>query len=156
MTRISLLTVLALLLFIVELQFPVVVPVPGVKLGLANVVTVFAVFVLGFGDAFAVVVLRVLLGGFLSGQVMAVVFSMAGGLVSLGVLLCFRPLLSNHRIWIASALSAVAHNVGQLGVAVIITRTPGLLAYLPVLVISGILAGACTGLLAQIVVRRLT
>lgn len=158
LSRISLLTVFALILFIVELQFPPVVPIPGVKLGLANVITVFAAVVLGFGDACVVLVLRVLLGGFLSGQVMAVVYSMAGGLVSLGVLRCFRFFLSDRsdrHIWIASAFAAVGHNMGQLLMAVVITQTPGLLSFLPILVVSGIVAGACTGLLVQILVRRL-
>jgi heptaprenyl diphosphate synthase len=151
----AVLTAVALSIFIVELQLPSLAPIPGVKLGLANIVTVYAMFTLGAADTLCILVARILLGSFFAGQIMALLYSLAGGLLCYLVMLALRRILTVKQIWVCGVLGAVAHNLGQIAVAILLTSTPALLYYLPVLMVSGILSGAFTGLCAQFVANRL-
>jgi heptaprenyl diphosphate synthase len=155
LTRMAVLTAVALSIFIVELQLPSLAPIPGVKLGLANIVTVYAMFTLGAADTLCILVARILLGSFFAGQIMALLYSLAGGLLCYLVMLALRRILTVKQIWVCGVLGAVAHNLGQIAVAILLTSTPALLYYLPVLMVSGILSGAFTGLCAQFVANRL-
>ena len=155
MTRAAVLTAAALGIFMIELRIPSLTPIPGVKLGLANIVTVFAMFLLGPWDTLAILLTRILLGSIFAGQVMALAYSLAGGLLCYLVMLFLRRVLTRRQIWVCSVLGAVAHNLGQIAVAILVTGTPALLSYLPVLMVSGILAGLFTGLCAQFAVGRL-
>jgi heptaprenyl diphosphate synthase len=155
LTRMAVLTAVALTIFVVELQLPSLTPIPGVKLGLANIVTVYAMFTLGPADTLCVLLARILLGSFFAGQIMALLYSLAGGLLCYLVMLLLRRILTVKQIWVCGVLGAVAHNVGQIAVAILLTRTPALVYYLPVLLVSGILSGAFTGLCAQFVANRL-
>lgn len=150
----ALLTAIALTIFVVELQIPPVVPIPGVKLGLANIVTIFAFYLLGPADAAWVLLARILLGGLCSGRVMALLYSLSGGLLCYGAMFVMRKLVTEKQIWVCSIAGAIAHNIGQIAVAVLVTGTMGVLSYLPALMVSGICAGACTGLAGQLVVGR--
>ena len=151
----ALLTATALGLFVLELQLPAPLPVPGAKLGLSNIVTVCVLFLYGRKEAAAVLVVRVLLGAVITGQLGALPYSLAGGALSLGVLMLLKPLLTDRQLWIAGVIGGFLHNLGQLGMAVLITRTPALFAYLPVLLLTGMGAGLLTGLCAQLIVLRL-
>ena len=153
-TRLALLTAVALTIFLAEAQLPVL-PIPGVKLGLANIVTVYAMFVLGPGDALLILHGRVILGAVFSGQMMTLAYSAAGGLLSWLVLALLRRLLTPRQIWLASPVSALFHNLGQLLAAAAITRSWAVLAYLPYLVLAGAAAGLFTGLAAQALIQRL-
>lgn len=155
LTRLALLTAIALTIFMVEAQIPVPIPIPGVKLGLANIVTVYAVFVLGPWDALSILVVRVFLGAVFSGQMMTLIYSAAGGLLSWCVLLLLRRLLTRDQIWLCSPVAGVFHNLGQLLAAAGVMKTWAVLAYLPYLVLAGILAGLFTGLCAQFLIARL-
>lgn len=150
--RMAMLSAIALAIFWVEAQIPVPVPVPGVKLGLANVVTVYAVFALGTWEAAGILLIRVLLGSLFSGQIVSLLYSAAGGALAFLTVLGLRRILTEKQIWAASCLSAVAHNLGQIAVAIAITQTPALLYYLPVLLVSGLITGLFTGLAAQALV----
>ena len=154
-TRLALLTAIALTIFMAEAQIPVAVPIPGVKLGLANIVTVYAVFVLGPGDALLVLTARVFLGAVFSGQMMTLFYSLGGGLLCWAVLTLLRRLFTKGQIWLCSPVSAVFHNLGQLLVAAALMKTWAVLAYLPYLVIAGAASGLFTGLCAQFLIRRL-
>jgi len=154
-TRLALLTAIALTIFLVEAQLPALSAIPGVKLGLANIVTVYAMFALGPGDALLVLSARVFLGAVFSGQMMTLIYSAAGGLLSWCALCLLRRLLTEKQIWLASPVSAVFHNLGQLLAAAAVMRTWAVLAYLPYLVIAGVLAGLFTGVAAQALIRRL-
>lgn len=156
LTRMAILTAVALTIFIVELQLPNLTPIPGVKLGLANIITVYAMFALGPADTICILIARILLGSIFSGQMMALLYSLAGGLLCYLVMLVMRRLLTAKQIWICSVLGAAAHNIGQLTVAILITRTAALIYYLPILMISGIIAGAFTGLCAQLVGNKIS
>ncbi len=155
LTRMGLLTALALIIFTLEAQIPAPVPIPGVKLGLANIITVYAMFCLGPRDTLLILVCRIFLGSVFTGQMMAFAYSLSGGLLCYLVMLGMRHLVTEQQIWIASVIGAIAHNVGQIIAAILIAQTPGLIVYLPVLLLSGIIAGAFTGLCAQFTIKRL-
>ena len=154
LTRNALLTAAALIIFAFEMLLPSLSPVPGLKLGLSNIVTVYAVFALGPADGALILAARILLGAFISGNPSALMYSAAGGAACLWVLLLLRGLLTKKQVWVSSVLGAAAHNLGQLTVAVLVTRTPALYAYLPVLVAGGMLAGLFTGICAQLLINR--
>ena len=151
----ALLTAVSLVLFIVENQIPAPVPVPGVKLGLGNVIVVAVLFLYGPWEALGVLAVKVFLSALLTGNLGALAYSAAGGLLSWGGMCLLRPLLREKQLWVASVLGAMLHNLGQLLAALVIAATPGLLAYLPVLLLSGMITGLFTGIAAQAVVRRL-
>lgn len=155
LTRAALLTAIALTIFMVEAQLPALAPIPGIKLGLANIVTVYAMFLLGPADTLAILLCRVFLGSLFAGQLMTMLYSLGGGLACYAVMLLLRRLLTRKQIWVCGILGAIAHNIGQICVAIAVTRTPGLLYYLPVLMVSGILTGCFTGLCAQFLVGRM-
>lgn len=155
LTRMALLTAVALIIFMVEAQLPPLAPIPGIKLGLANIVTVYAMFALSPGQALAILICRVFLGSVFSGQMMTFFYSLGGGLLSWLTVFLLRRALTDRQIWVAGVLGAVAHNVGQILVAIALTRTPGLAAYLPVLLVSGILTGAFTGVASQALLARM-
>ena len=151
----AVLTAVALSVFIIELQIPPLVPIPGVKLGLANIITVYAIFALGPKDAACILFARILLGGMFSGQIMSILYSLAGGCLCFAAMCIMRKIVTDRQIWVCSVIGAIAHNIGQIIVAIIISNTFALIVYLPVLLISGIIAGFCTGLCAQMVVKHM-
>ena len=155
-TRLALLTAIALTIFLAEAQLPALTAVPGVKLGLANIVTVYAMFALGPGDALLVLSARVFLGAVFSGQMMTLIYSAAGGFLSWCVLCLLRKLLTGEQIWLASPVAAVFHNLGQLLAAAAVLRSWAVMAWLPYLIIAAILAGLFTGVAAQALLRRLS
>lgn len=152
--RLALLTAIALTIFMAEAQLPVI-PVPGVKLGLANIVTVYAMFSLGPGDALLVLSGRVFLGAVFSGQPMTLIYSAAGSLLSWCVLCLLRRLLAEEQIWLASPVAAIFHNLGQLLAAAAVLRSWAVMAYLPYLIIAAVIAGLFTGIAAQTLIKRL-
>ena len=154
-TLLALLTAIALTIFMIEAQLPVLVPIQGVKLGLANIITVYAVFVLGPGDALLILCARVFLGAVFSGQMMTLLYSMGGGLLAWLVMVLLRRLLTRDHIWLCSPVAAVFHNLGQLLVAAGVMKTWVVMAYLPYLLLSGIITGLFTGLCAQFLIRHL-
>lgn len=151
----ALLAAVALALFIVELQIPAPVPIPGVKLGLANIVTVVAIFLLSPLDAFAILFVRILLGSLFAGNFMALMYSAVGGLLCYVAMLGMRKVVTERQVWVCSVIGAIAHNVGQMAVAIAVTQTGALIVYLPVLLISGMIAGLFTGLAAQFPIGRM-
>lgn len=150
----GLLTAIALTIFMIEAQIPAVVPIPGVKLGLSNIVTVFTVFTLGPWDGVAVLACRIFLGAVFAGNFSTILYSAAGGFLSILVTMGLRKVLKENQIWAAGCLGAIAHSVGQMIAAIAITCTPGLLIYLPVLVIISIFTGLFTGFCAQLLIKR--
>ena len=150
----GLLTAIALTIFMIEAQIPAVIPIPGVKLGLSNIVTVFAVFTLGPWDGVAVLACRIFLGAVFAGNFSSVLYSAAGGLCAILATVGAKRVLKENQLWAAGCLGAVAHSVGQLLAAVAVTRTAAALSLLPVLVIISMFTGLFTGLCAQFLVKR--
>lgn len=151
----ALLTATALIMFLIELQIPPLSPIPGIKPGLSNIITLFCLYTLGGKWALQVLLCRICLGCFLTGQASAILYSLAGGLPALGLSCLLKRHFHGNQLWVASVFSAITHNVCQLLCAIFLTATPSLLFYLPVLLIAGIIAGAFTGVAAQGVLQRL-
>ena len=151
----SLLTAMALIIFIIEAQIPTLVPIPGVKLGLANIIIVYAIFTLGPKPTLMILICRVFMSSIFVGQMMTLFYSLSGGILCFFSMLVMRKLVTINQIWVCSAVGAIFHNIGQIIVAILVTRTLGLVAYLPILLVSGIIAGFFTGICAQLVVLRL-
>ena len=154
LTLLGLLSAIALTIFMVEAQIPALVPVPGVKMGLANIVTVFAVFALGPKEGAAVLFVRVFLGAVFAGNFSTIFYSAAGGACAIGVTILLKKILTTKQLWVAGSLGAVAHSIGQMAMAILLTSTPGLVVYLPVMIVISILTGCFTGLCAQFLVNR--
>lgn len=154
-TLLALLTAIALTIFMAEAQLPVLLPIPGIKLGLANIVTVYAVFVLGPADALLVLVCRVFLGAVFSGQMMTLMYSLGGGLLAWLVMVLLRGLLTQEQIWLCSPVAAIFHNLGQLLVAAAVMKTWAVMAYLPYLLLAGVITGLFTGAAAQALLKHL-
>ena len=150
----ALLTAIALTIFMIEAQIPALVPIPGVKIGLANIVTVFAVFAIGPGEAAAILFVRVFLGAVFAGNFSTILYSGAGGFCAILVTILLKKILTDRQLWVAGALGAVAHSLGQMGMAVLITGTPSLVVYLPVMIAISIVTGLFTGLCAQTIIHR--
>lgn len=153
-TLLGLLTAIALTIFMLEAQIPPVVPVPGIKLGLSNIVTVFAVFALGAGEGAAILFCRVFLGAVFAGNFSTILYSAAGGALAILTTIGAKKILKENQLWFAGVLGAIAHSVGQMAMAVAITATPGLLIYLPIMAAISIVTGLFTGLCAQFLVNR--
>lgn len=151
----SILLAVALTIFVAEAHFPPPVPIAGVKLGLANVVTLAALVWLGPKEAFVILALRVSLGSVFTGQAVSFLYSMGGGLLCFAAMYIALGPLGRSRLWVVSVFGALFHNLGQILVAVLLTGSWGVFAYFPILVISGILTGAMTGLAAQILTSRI-
>ena len=154
LTLMALLTAIALTIFMIEAQIPPVVPLPGVKLGLANIITVFAVFALGPREAASILFCRIFLGAVFAGNFSTIFYSAAGGTLAILATILLRKVLTNKQLWVAGAIGAVAHSVGQVGMAILITGTPGIIVYLPPLICISIATGCFTGLCAQFLVNR--
>lgn len=154
LAELALLTAIALIIFIIELRIPNLVPIPGVKLGLANIVTVYAVYKYSAKEVAMVVFSRVLLGSIFGGNISAIIYSMAGAVMCLIGMLAVKRLVPVSFIWLSSIIGAILHNTGQIIVAIIIMRSFVVIYHYPYLIISGCIAGAFTGICAQIMIKR--
>ena len=150
----ALLSAIALTIFMVEAQIPALVPIPGIKLGLSNIVTVFTVFAIGPWEGAAVLFVRVFLGAVFSGNFSSILYSAAGGICALAITMVLRRMLSQKQLWVAGCMGAIAHSIGQMAMAVLVTGTPGIAVYLPIMIACGIVTGLFTGLCAQLLVNR--
>ena len=153
-TTLGLLTAIALTIFMVESQIPSVIPLPGVKLGLSNIVTVFTVFTLSPGDGILVLAARIFLGAVFAGNFSTIFYSAAGGLCAIAITILLRKILLKNQLWVAGCLGAIAHSLGQMVMAMALLGTPSVIIYLPVMIIISIITGLFTGLCAQFLVNR--
>lgn len=155
LTELALLTSAALIIFIIELRFPDIIPVPGVKLGLANIVTVYCVFQYTSSETIMLVACRVLLGAMFSGNWSALIYSTSGALMCLTGMLLLKHILTLNDMWLASVIGAMLHNTGQVLAQMAVMQSTAVISYLPVLMVSGTIAGLFTGLSAQLLLKRL-
>lgn len=156
LTRCAVLTALALALSTAEGLVPltVLIPLPGLRLGLANLVTVYALCRLGGGEAALILAARCLLGSLVGGNLMALAFSLTGGLLALGTMagLMGLPWFSLYGISIAGA---AAHNTGQILAAAAVLGSRAPLVYLPPLLLCSLVTGGVTGGISRLLVRRI-
>lgn len=154
----GILIALALALHVAERALPLpVLPVPGVKLGLANIVTLMAIFILPLPEITLLVVGRTILAAAFGGGLSGFLFSLAGGLLSM---LIMYFLVHRATAWFSlpaiSVMGALFHNLGQLLVAALIVRTLGIFLYLPLLLLSAGLTGLAVGFITLVLLRALS
>lgn len=145
----------AVIVNVIESSLPPLTPVYGVRLGLANVLTLFAIYALGRKQALAVLIIRIALGNLLTGQAVSFVYSLSGGLLAYFAMLVLIRLIPFEQLWVIGGISAVFHNIGQITVAVAITQTAEIIFYLPLLVVSGVISGILTGTASCLVLKNL-
>ena len=151
----GLLTSLMLVFGLIERQFPLTAAIPGVKLGLANSVLLYSLYMLGVKQSFVLMLLKALMSWLIYTNMNAMFYSLGGGLFSLVVMILVSRMKGVSIIGV-SALGAVFFNVGQILVAVWMLNTPQLIfTYLPILMVSGVVTGVLTGVVAQMVMKHL-
>ena len=149
------LAALALIIFIVESRIPTLAPIPGMKLGLANIITVYAVYRFKPSEAAMILAVRLILGSVFAGNLSALMYSAAGAVCCLAGMIIMRKLIPEKNLYLASAAGAVFHNTGQILAACLIMRSSAVFFYYPFLIVSGIIAGLFTGFCALFVLKRL-
>lgn len=155
LTRCAVLTALALALSAAENLVPIVVlfPLPGLRLGFANLVTVYALCRLGKKDSLLILIVRCMLGALIGGNLSALAFSLSGGLLAFLVMSLLLP-LRGLSLFGVSIAGAAAHNTGQILAAIFVLGTTAPLVYLPALLLASILTGAVTGAVSILLVSR--
>lgn len=139
---------LALILSFVESLIPIPIGIPGVKLGLANLAVVMALYCIGPWEAFGISVLRIVLSGFMFGSAFGILYSLAGGLLSFLVMWLLQRFLKLHCMSVSTA-GGISHNIGQLAVAALVVENYSILYYIPVLLAAGAVTGFLIGIIAQ-------
>ncbi len=152
-TRMGMLTSLSLILSYIEMLLPSFIPVPGIKLGLANIAIVFALYTLPFSDTLFISVLRVFLSSLLFGNVLSLLYSLSGALVSLFIMALFKTMKVGETT--VSTVGGVVHNTAQLGVAILFVKSNALIYYLPFLILSGAFTGFLIGVVTSVLLHRL-
>lgn len=146
----------ALILSIIESWIAIPSPVPGVKLGLANIITLVVIIFFGLKDTLVVVAVRCLSGSLLAGGLILFPYSLAGGLLSAAVMyILWKKTARTFSLTGISIAGAIAHNIGQLTVAAFMTGGFAVFGYLPVLMVSGSIMGIFTGLTANLLINAL-
>lgn len=147
-------TALALIFSYVESLIPIQLGIPGVKLGLANLIIVIALYKMRLSEVFLLSIVRILLSGFLFGNYFSILYSLAGGLLSLVVMALLKKTGAFSVMGISMA-GGVSHNVGQLVVAMLVVETFSVGYYLPVLLVAGLVTGFLIGVAAGEMLKRL-
>ena len=145
---------LALVCSYVESLIPISLGIPGVKLGLTNIVVILMLYTIGAKDAILISVLRIILAGFMFGNAFSIIYSLAGGILSFVVMVLLKN-TGKLKILSISTAGGISHNVGQLIVAALVVENYNILFYVPVLIIAGIITGFLIGLLAGEIVLRI-
>ena len=149
-------TALSLAIYAAESILPPLAPIPGFQLGLANIITLILLKQYTPKDAALLLTARILLSALLFGQAISLLYSLAGGFLSLIVMSTTNRLLSKRFLPLTGAMGGLTHNAGQLAAAFLITATPYIMTYLPFLLPVGILTGLFTGLCAHFASRLLS
>ena len=148
-------TALALILSYVEALIPISFGVPGIKLGLANLIIVIALYKSErVYNALVISVIRIILSGFMFGNMFAIIYSLSGGILSF-IVMAFLKKKDSFSIIGVSIAGGVFHNIGQLIVAMIVVESYKISFYLPVLLIAGLVTGAVIGIVSKEVLKRI-
>ena len=148
-------TALALIFSYIETLIPIPFGIPGMKLGLANLVIVIVLYQEGWKEALILSVVRIVLSGFMFGSLSMIIYSLAGGILSLIVMTVLQKNGGFSRIGVSIA-GGVSHNIGQMVIAMFVVETYRIIYYLPVLLISGMLTGLLIGIIANEVLKRIS
>ena len=145
---------MALILFIIELRLPNLCPIQGVKLGLANIVTVYAVYNFKISETAMLLFARIFLGSLFSGNISSIFYSISGGILCFIGMIILKNIVPEKYMFISSIIGAILHNTGQILMAMLLMKTVSVIAYYPILLFSGCIAGLFTGIIAQIIVSK--
>ena len=154
MVTISSLIAIAMILSYIEHLVPAFVAVPGVKMGLSNIATVFALYTLGWPFAICVSFVRVLLSALLFGNLFSLIYSLSGAALALAVMILLKRIDKFSTVGV-SVVGGVMHNVGQIIAACIVMNNAAISLYVVPLVISGTVAGVVIGVISAILVERI-
>ncbi|MBQ7266265.1 MAG: Gx transporter family protein [Firmicutes bacterium] len=148
---------IALAIFTIEAQLPPIVPIPGIKPGLSNIVILVCMIRQGRPSAFSVLLLRIILSSFFGGQFVSFAYSLSGGMLSFCLMSVLTTLFNKNteKIWIISVFGAIAHNFGQVVCACIIMETPQIISYMSILTVSAVITGIFTGFSAMYLLKRI-
>lgn len=144
---------LALVASYIEVLIPIQIGIPGVKIGLANGVIMVLLYVVNIKETYAISITRILLAGFMFGNLMMILYSLAGGLLSLTVMVLLKKIGGFSPIGVSVA-GGISHNIGQLIVAMLVLETGRLIYYFPVLLLAGTAAGIFVGIIAGEIIKR--
>lgn len=147
-------TALAMILSYIESLFPFFWGVPGVKLGLANSMSLSILYLMGIPAAFLISTIRIVLTGFLFGNAFSIVYSLAGAVLSMAVMILMKKCRIFSMVGVSMS-GGISHNIGQIIVAILLVENLNLLYYLPVLLISGAVTGLVIGIISREVIRRI-
>ena len=153
LTRLALTVSFALILSYIESRIPAFVAIPGVKVGLANIAVIFSLYKLGAKEAASISVVRVLLVSFLFGSPISLIYSLTGAVLSFAVMLLLKKLTPLGEIAV-SVCGGVAHNIGQIAAASFMLETNVVVYYLPVLILSGTVAGIAVGVASALLIKK--
>lgn len=155
LTLLAFFTTIAMAVHYVESLLPVFVPIPGIKLGLANIITLIVLQSFSAKEAFLVLLARILLVSFVFGQFVSLLYSLAGAILCLLAMWLINKLLKGDYLFLTSIFGALFHNMGQLLIAMLLTKSLAVLTYLPFFVLSAALTGLFTGLCAHFAKKHL-
>ena len=147
-------TALALIFSYVESLIPINFGIPGVKLGLANLITLIALYKMSVKETYIISIARVVLSGFIFGNLFAILYSLAGGLLSLTIMTWFKR-SDKFSIYGISMAGGVFHNVGQLIMAMLVVESVTIAGYLPVFLVSGLITGLVIGVVSEETLKRI-
>ena len=145
---------LALIFSYLESLIPFSIGIPGVKLGLANLLTVIALYKIGTREAFTISVIRIVLSGLIFANLFSIIYSLAGGIMSFGAMYLLKR-RGSFSVFGVSMIGGVAHNIGQILIAMYVVETFSVAYYIPVLMIAGVITGLVIGIAANEVLKRL-
>lgn len=148
------LTALALIFSYIETLIPIHFGIPGVKLGFANLIIVIALYKMGIKEAYTLSIVRVILAGFIFGNLFSILYSLAGGLLSLTMMAVLKK-TEKYSVFGVSMAGGVFHNIGQLIMAAIVLESFSIAYYFPILLVSGVVTGLLIGLVSNEMLKRL-
>lgn len=155
LVKLSLLTAIALTVFVIETRIPNLIPIPGIKLGLANIVTVWALYTCKPQETALMLLARIALGAIFCGTALTFIYSICGASLCLAVCIAAKKLIPANKLWLTSIIGAIFHNIGQIIAAALILSTSAIFVYVPVLMLSAIITGLFCGVCAQFIYIRL-
>ena len=153
LTTLAVTVAVAMILSFVESRIPPIVPIPGVKVGLANIAVIFALYKMGWREAITVSLVRVALVALLFGSVVSLAYSFAGAILSLSLMIILRKIGIFTEVAV-SVVGGITHNIGQILVAFLLLETEVVFYYLPFLMVSGVIAGIGVGVVSALLVKK--
>lgn len=155
LTVLALLAAAALIIHTIEGFLPPPLPIPGIRLGLANIITLFVLCTYSYKEALAVLIVRIVLASLFFGQAVSFTYSLAGGFMCLIVMGLINSRMKGHFVFLTGVFGALTHNMTQIMVARFLTGTSGVFVYVPYLAISAVVTGLFTGLCAHFLLKHL-